>query len=179
MSDSSKHIVEFALVYNQYKTHLFNYTLKMLNDRMTCEDIVQNVFIKFFENMERIRNAGSIRFWLFTTARNEIFTFYRNKKIHVDQFGAADSDELEIESSIKVDEELEMKETSEIILNALNTLPVDQRDVFLLKEYGGFSYKEISAMLNIDEELVKSRLFKTRKKLILKLSRIYTNKEIL
>lgn len=140
---------------------------------MVCEDIVQNVFIKFFENLEKIRNAEGIRSWLFKTARNEIFTLYRHKKIHVDQFGVADADEIDIEDSIKVDDEYEIKETTEIILNSIDTLPVEQREVFLLKEYGGFSYKEIAAIMNINEELVKSRLFKIRKKLILKLSKIY------
>ena len=173
MSDSSKNIIEFTLVYNQHKAILFNFTLKMVGDRMVCEDIVQNVFIKFFENLEKIRNAEGIRSWLFTTARNEIFTFYRKKKIHIDQFGVADADELDLEDSIKVDHEYEMKETSEMILKSVNELPLEQKEVFLLKEYGGFSYKEISAIMNINEELVKSRLFKIRKKLILKLSKIY------
>ena len=173
MSDSSKNIVEFTLIYNRHKAILFNYTLKMVSDRMVCEDIVQNVFIKFFENLERIRNAEGVRSWLFTTARNEIFTFYRKKKIHIDQFGVADADELDLEDSIKVDHEYEMKETSEMILKSVNELPLEQKEVFLLKEYGGFSYKEISAIININEELVKSRLFKIRKKLILKLSKIY------
>ena len=140
---------------------------------MVCEDIVQNVFIKFFENLEKIRNAEGIRSWLFTTARNEIFTFYRKKKIHVDQFGVADADELDLEDLNNVENEYEMKETHEIILNSIDAFPVEQKEVFLLKEYGGFSYKEISAIMNINEELVKSRLFKIRKKIIIKLSKIY------
>ena len=51
-------------------------------------------------------------------------------------------------------------------------MPAEQKEVFLLKEYGGFSYKEISEMVNIDIELVKSRLHKVRKKIIDRLSRI-------
>ena len=145
----------------------------MVSDRMVCEDIVQNVFIKFFENLEKIRNAEGIRSWLFTTARNEIFTFYRKKKIHVDQFGVADADELDLEDLNNVEDEYEMKETNELILNSIAALPCEQKEAFLLKEYGGFSYKEIAAIMNINEELVKSRLFKIRKKLILKLSKIY------
>jgi RNA polymerase sigma factor (sigma-70 family) len=55
-------------------------------------------------------------------------------------------------------------------MNELNKMDIGQRDVFLLKEYGGLSYKEISVMMGINEELVKSRLHKTRQKLIRKLS---------
>jgi RNA polymerase sigma-70 factor, ECF subfamily len=151
----------------------------MVNDKMACEDIVQNVFIKLFENMDKIRSIDSVMFWLFKTARNDIYTHYRNRKIHVDQYGVADTDEVELDSSIKLDEEIEMNETKEIITKTLDAMPVDQRDVFLLKEYGGFSYKEIAAMLNIGEDLVRSRLFKIRRKLLARLSSIYLSKRIL
>lgn len=172
MSESTENIVEFTLIYNRHKTRLYNYARKMLGDTMTCEDIIQNVFVKFFENMSGIRNSERIDVWLFTATRNAIYTFYRTKKSHVDQFSVQDTDELEIGSSIRIDEEFEMKELNGLIMNELDKLSVDQRDVFLLKEYGGLSYKEISDVMNIDENLVKSRLYKTRQRLINKLSKV-------
>ena len=120
--------------------------------------------------MERIRNKESIQYWLFTTVRNDIYTFFRRKKIRVDQFNVADSDEIDLVSGDSIDYDFEQKEIRELIVDELNKMSIDQRDVFLLKEYGGLSYKEISKMMNIDEELVKSRLYKTRQKLIKKLS---------
>lgn len=172
MSNSTKNIVEFALIYNQHKTKIYNYARKMLSDKMICEDIVQNVFVKFFQNMNFIKNTGRIDVWLFTTTRNEIYSFYRTKRSHVDQFGVQDIDEIDIDSSTKVDEEFELQEMKEMIMKELDKLPVEQRDVFLLKEYGGLSYKEISDIMKIDEELIKSRLYKTRQKLIYKLSKV-------
>lgn len=144
----------------------------MVGDKMICEDIIQNVFVKFFENMNRIRNSGRVEVWLFTTTRNEIYSFYRTKRTHVDQFGVLDSDELEIDSSVKLDEEFEYQELNELVIKELDKISIEQRDVFLLKEYGGLSYKEISEVMKIDEELVKSRLYKTRQKLIYKLSKV-------
>lgn len=172
MSESTKNIVEFTLIYNQHKTKIYNYARKMLSDRMICEDVVQNVFVKFFQNMNNIKNADRIDVWLFTTTRNEIYSFYRTKRTHIDQFGVQDSDEIEIDASIKLDEEFELHETREMIMKELDKLSVEQRDVFLLKEYGGLTYKEISEIMKIDEELVKSRLYKTRQKLINKLSKV-------
>jgi RNA polymerase sigma-70 factor (ECF subfamily) len=172
LSDPVNNIVEFTLVYNQHKVKLYNYARKMLGDVMTCEDIIQNVFVKFFENMNRIRNSERIDVWLFTATRNAIYSFYRTKKTHVDRFGVQDTDEIDIDSSIKMDEELELKELNEMIMNELDKLSIEQRDVFLLKEYGGLSYKEISEVMNIDQDLVKSRLHKTRQKLINKLSKV-------
>ena len=172
MSESTKNIVEFTLIYNQHKTRLYNYARKMLNDSMTCEDIIQNVFVKLFQNLNRIRNTERVEVWLFTTTRNEIYSFYRTKRTHVDQFGVVDSDDIEIDASVKLDEELELKELNQLVMNELDKIAIEQRDVFLLKEYSGFTYKEIAAIMNIDEELVKSRLYKTRQKLISRLSKV-------
>jgi len=144
----------------------------MLNDSMTCEDIIQNVFVKLFQNLNRIRNTERVEVWLFTTTRNEIYSFYRTKRTHVDQFGVVDSDDIEIDASVKLDEELELKELNQLVMNELDKIAIEQRDVFLLKEYSGFTYKEIAAIMNIDEELVKSRLYKTRQKLISRLSKV-------
>lgn len=172
MSDSTKNIVEFSLIYNQHKTKIYNYARKMLSDRMTCEDIVQNVFVKFFQNMNLIKDAGRISVWLYTTARNEIYSFYRTKSSHVDQFGVQDVEEIDVDSSTRIEDEFELQEMKEMIMKELDKLPIEQREVFLLKEYGGFSYKEISDIMKIDEDLIKSRLYKTRQKLIYKLSKV-------
>lgn len=144
----------------------------MLWDQPACEDIIQNTFIKLFENLEKIRNSERIEVWLFTTVRNQVYTLFRNKKVHVDQFNVADTDEIEIDSNYRLEAEFEERELKEIILIELNKLPFEQKEVFLLKEYGGFSYKEISTMMNINEDLVKSRLHKTRQKLIKQISKV-------
>lgn len=141
---------------------------------MVCEDIIQNTFIKLFENLESLRNKDSVQFWLFTTVRNEIFSYYRTKKVRVDQFQVDDSDEIDAASEEKLDYNYEQKEIRELMSIELEKMAVEQREVFLLKEYGGLSYKEIADVMKIDEELVKSRLHKTRQKLIKRLSPLFS-----
>ncbi len=171
MKKSSKHIVEFTLLYNRNKVKLFNYVLRMLSDRMVCEDIVQNVFLKLFENLNDIRVKSSVTFWLFKTARNEIYTYLRRKKVRTSEYYAYDIEDIELDSSLDIQREFERKELKDIILNELELLPEEQREVYLLKEYAEMTYKEISAIMEIDENLVKSRLFKTRQKLIKRLEK--------
>ena len=144
----------------------------MVGDRLMCEDIVQNVFLKFFENMELIRNKNSVNFWIFKTARNEIYTYYRNKKIKVDQFAVADIEGINVISDHNLTDEFELKEISEIVKKELDEMAFEQREVFVLKEYAGMSYKEISQLMGIDENLVKSRLYNTRQRLINKMSKV-------
>ena len=166
MKETPKKIIEFTITYNKYKLRIYNYVLKMVSDKMLCEDIVQNIFLKFFENMDRIKNLNSASYWLFKTARNDVYSFYRSKKVKADQFNVLDSDELNSASSENLEVEYEKRELKNLILHELNNLPDDQKEVYLLKEYGGLSYKEIAGIMEIDENLVKSRLYKTRQTLI-------------
>ena len=144
----------------------------MLNDKMRADDIVQDVFIKLFENLNNIYNKQSVHFWLFKTARNEIMAFFRNTKNKKLFSNAVDLEDVEIETTNSLIDDIENKELNRLILNELENINEDFREVFVLKEYSGLSYKEIASLLEIDEELVKSRLYKARQKLINKISKL-------
>ena len=144
----------------------------MFGDKMRADDVVQDVFIKLFENLNSINNKQSIQFWLFKTTRNEIVGFLRSNKNKSLLTHSVDLEELEIKEPTLLTEEYENKETNKLILDELDKMNEDFREVFVLKEYSGLSYKEIASLLNIDEDLVKSRLYKTRQKLINKIAKI-------
>lgn len=146
----------------------------MVSDKMLCEDIVQNIFLKFYENMDLIKNKNSISYWLFKTARNDIYSFFRSKKVKSDQFNVLDVDEVNKASSENLEIEYEKRELKNIVLNELDNLPDEQKEIYLLKEYGGLSYKEVAGIMEIDENLVKSRLYKTRQKLISLIRKVET-----
>lgn len=139
---------------------------------MRADDIVQDVFIKLFENLNNIHNKQSIQFWLFKTARNEMMSFLRNTKTKKFISESLDIEDVEIENKISLAEEIENKELSKLILIELENMNEDFREVFVLKEYSGLSYKEIASLLSIEEDLVKSRLYKARQKLINKISKL-------
>ncbi|MBN1638590.1 MAG: RNA polymerase sigma factor [Ignavibacteriales bacterium] len=170
MQKVSSEIIEFTLYYNKYKRKLFNFVNKVIQNKMLTEDIIQDIFLKFFKNLNLIRNKDSIPCWLFKLARNEVNTFLRNKNIKVDQFNTSDPYEINILSNMNLIESYELSEIKKIIMTKLNSMPLEQKEPFLLKEYGGLSYKEIAQVMDVDEELVKSRLYKTRQKLISLLS---------
>ena len=145
----------------------------MLNDKEMCNDIVQTVFLKFFENFNFIRNKTSTKSWLFTTARNEVFTIYRKKNVRKNVYAIENEDELS-DLGIGLSEEYEMKEVKELLQIELDDLPEEQKEIYVLKEYGQLSYQEIAETLGVEVELVKSRLYKTRQKLIKRLSKVLT-----
>ncbi len=172
MIDNSENIVDFTLIFNRFKKKLYNYVLKMTEDVMLTEDIVQDIFLKLYQNLGRIQSKEKISFWLFTTARNEIYGYYRKKKIRTDQFNVEDTDKVEIFSEQNIEEEVEKKEVKELMINELEKLPAEQKEVFILKEYSGLKYSEIGNIMGIDEKLVKSRLNKVRTKLVNRISKL-------
>ena len=139
---------------------------------MVCDDLVQNIFLKLFENLKSIKNRESIKFWIYTTSRNEVYAYFRKKKIDTTKFTSEDTTDVEKIYSENIEYQFELKEMKNLILKELENISIEQKEIFLLKEYGGLSYKEIAVVSNIDEDLVKSRLYKTRQKLINRLSKI-------
>jgi RNA polymerase sigma-70 factor, ECF subfamily len=172
MQEKDNQIIEFTILFNRHKKRIYNYALKMLHDKMRADDVVQEVFIKLFENLNNIHNKQSIQFWLFKTARNELMSFFRstkNKKLYSD---SVDLESVKIETTDSLIDDIENKELNKLITKELDNMNEDFREVFILREYSGLSYKEIASLLEIDEELVKSRLYKARQKLINKISKV-------
>lgn len=177
--------IQFNLYYNKFKKPLFNYVNKMVRNKMETEDIVQNVFISLYKNINKIRNKESISFWIFKSARNEVYGYFRklNHKNIVD-FNENQDDNLDFSKNEiinnefdlsfdknKVEEQIEYKEIKELIENELNKMNKEIKEIFILRELSGLSYKEIANLFGISEELVKSRLYETRKKLREKISK--------
>jgi RNA polymerase sigma-70 factor (ECF subfamily) len=162
----------FLEIFHRTKKKIYNFVLKMTYDKMMTEDIVQDVFLKFFESINKLNSSSSAEIWLFTTARNEVFQYYRKKKIHTDKFNPEDIDNLKLSSEESLEDQLELRDIRNHLQDELMYISPEQKEVFLLKEFGGLSYKEISEILNIDVELVKSRLHKVRRKIIDRISKI-------
>lgn len=143
----------------------------MSADRMLTDDIVQDVFIKLYQNLDSIQNKQSIQFWLFKSARNELYTIFRNTKLKKLYNESEDYAEIEIEDTNSLVDEFDFKELNKMVMDELNKMNPDQKEIFIMKEYSGLSYKEIATLMQIDEELVKSRLYKIRQKLIKRISK--------
>jgi RNA polymerase sigma-70 factor (ECF subfamily) len=164
------YIIEFTLIYNKHKKPVYNFILKMIGRRDAAEDILQTVFLKYYENMDKIKNPERAPQWIYTVARNEIYQHMRNKyKAFISYIESEDENRSEAD----LESELERKEISQMVKDEIDQLSSEHKEVILLKEMSGLSYKEIAQILNITEDLVKSRLFKARKKLSEKLLKTF------
>ena len=133
---------------------LFNFIRKFVPSREDAEDILQDVFYQFisYANIELIEKVNS---WLFKTARNKIIDKSRKKR--PERFTEQIRESFDGEEIFSMEdflpsldltpEDLFLKdEFNEKFEAALNELPPEQRDVFLMNEVDGFSFKEISEL---------------------------------
>lgn len=159
-------MIEFTITYNKFKVKVYNYVLRMLPDKMNAEDIVQNVFLNYYRNMEAVKNKESTIYYLLRSARNEVYGILRSKNSRVDQYNVDDASEVIVEGGISPENEYETMEMKEMVGALLDSINPVMKEIYVLREYGGCNYREISDILGIPEKLVKSRLFKVRQLLI-------------
>jgi len=162
MTEQTKRIEQ---AFNKERSRLLKFIRRFVSSIEEAEDILQDVIYQFIsyadiELIERVSN------WLFKTARNKIIDKYRKKK--TDRFTdhapeGVDSEETftigELLPSIDLTpEDLFLKdEFNEKFDAALDELPPEQRDVFLMYEIEGYSFKEISEITGLGVNTLLSR----------------------
>ncbi len=157
---------EFAFValYNRYKSPVFAFCAKMLLDRAAAEDVLQETFVRVYENRERLTRPGSFKAWLFTIARNQCLNHLRRAGRQVplgDALGGAEP----VASGGTPFSHLLKSEQVALVNDSLGRLSPEYREVLVLREYQNLSYDEIAAVTRNTVSSVKSRLFKARRKL--------------
>lgn len=164
---------EFTADAMQYAPQLFSTALRMTRNRSDAEDLVQETFIKGWRSFHTFQEGTNLRAWLFRIMTNTYINKYNAQKrkgteVELDdveelflykRLGSIDQSQL---SSSAEDQMLELF-TDDEVKNALEELPDDFRIPVLLSDVDGFSYKEISEMLEIPIGTVMSRLHRGRK----------------
>ena len=144
----------------------------MLRNREDARDVTQEAFVKAYRNLAGFRLEASFYTWLYRIAMNLSIDHTRKRKrreiagfdesiASKDADGGIDA----IHHGDSPSKALERKQLLSRIMDCMQKLSDDQRQVILLREVEGLSYKEISDVMDIPEGTVMSRLFYARKKL--------------
>lgn len=156
----------------KYQGRVYAMAYGMVRNREDARDIAQEAFVKAYNNLGKFRLESSFYTWLYRIAMNLAIDFTRKRKRRAtsgfdDEIAARDEHggiaEIHHEDSPR--KVLERKQLHARIMDAMEKLPDDQRQVVLLRELEGLSYREIADITGIPEGTVMSRLFYARKKL--------------
>lgn len=156
----------------KYQNRVYHLVYGMVRNREDAADITQDAFVKAYQKIDSFRLESSFYTWLYRIAMNQAIDFLRKRKrrgtSEFDESIAAresDGSIAESHNSTSPRKALERKQLYKQIMDALEQLPEDQKQVILLREVEGLSYKEICDIMGIPEGTVMSRLFYARKKM--------------
>ncbi len=162
-------------LYKMFSPKLFALACRYMSNKEDAKDILQESFIKIFENLASFKKNGSFEGWLKRIVVNTALTKYKKNQKNIIHYSADvnDLDDMEVdETQDETNSFMQLNEQT--ILMHIQLLPEEYRIVFNLAGIEGLSHKEISDLLGIKEETSRIRLLRARKKLMSTLSLIHT-----
>ena len=147
---------------------LYRVALRLTADPTMAEDLVQDTMLKAYRSWRQYRPGTNARGWLLTILRNTFINDYRRRK---HEPVAMDLETVEPHALYRSVQDTDPEGTffSQIVdakvLEAIDSLPTDFREVLALSDIEGMSYGEIAETLKIPVGTVKSRLFRARRQL--------------
>ncbi len=153
----------FLQLYNTYSTVMLGVCLRYARNKSEAEDILQDGFVKVFQNISSYSFKGSFEGWIKRIMINTALNHNRNNLKH---YFHSDVDEIEeftlIETNVVIDKQEYPLNTDEL-MKLIQVMPPGYKTVFNLYVFEGYSHKEIADMLEISENTSKSQLSKARK----------------
>jgi len=156
-------------LFRQYAGRLLGICLRYARHRLEAEDILQDAFIKIFDNIASFEGKGSFEGWLRRIVVNTALKNYHKSSFQQEQIGLGEGLDIPIDPVIYADLQ------EEELLNLVARLPDGYRLVFNLYAIEGYSHREIAETLDIKESTSRSQLLKARKSLqsmILQMQRV-------
>lgn len=161
----------FEVLLRRHERGVFNFILRSVNNRSRAEDLTQDVFFRVIKSAPKYKTSARFTTWLYTIARNICIDQSRRKanqlEVSIDKPIGRGADEgkgrtlldgVVSKQSASGGVEVVKQEFRDRLKAALDVLPEDQREVFLLREVSGLKFREIADVVGVPENTVKSRM---------------------
>jgi RNA polymerase sigma-70 factor (ECF subfamily) len=160
----------FAALVRRHQTALFNFALRHVGAQAVAEEIVQDAFVRVVQNASDFKHEARFTTWVYTILRNLCIDQLRRRALRrhpsLDERRATGDGSEEGPTLLEqtadprssVEREATGTELQERITQAVETLPDEQREVFLLREVSNLPFKEIAVITGVPENTVKSRM---------------------
>jgi RNA polymerase sigma-70 factor (ECF subfamily) len=159
----------FALLVKRHHRPIYNYVLRQLRQPNVAEDVTQEVFLRVVQNASEFKHEARFSTWMYTIARNLCIDHLR-KALHrrhpsLDQpLGPGDERRAlgdvvaDTAPAVSAERNVSSSQMLTILTHAVETLPEEQREVFLLREVANLPFKDIADVTGVAENTVKSRM---------------------
>ncbi len=165
----------FGEIVKRWERKIFALCFGMLAREEEAKDAAQETFIAAYRNLKNFRGDAKVSSWLHRIAVNQCLTTIRRAKTRSESFL---DDEENADKKVFVaplhqmpSRTAEQTERLYLVRQAIGTLPVDLRQIIVMKEFEEMTFQEISDVLDLPLSTVKSRLYTALKQLRMKLER--------
>lgn len=146
-------VQEYNQCVDNFSDNLFRFIVKNIRDEEKAKDIVQDTFLKLWKKVREVSFEKS-KSYLFTTGYRTMIDLIRREK------KKGDYDEVKAEQQLANSKNY--SDLNEILHEALNRLPEDQKAVIMLRDYEGYSYSEIEEITGLSQSQVKVYIYRGR-----------------
>ncbi|MBG9732947.1 RNA polymerase sigma factor [Paenibacillus alvei] len=162
----------YIQLYNDYRGVLLRHAYRFVRNQQDAEDVVQEAYIRIIRNLHRYNFSCKIITWMQMIVRNLCIDLIRQRKrkptSHFVEYISYDNQDHPTLESLQdqhdgPEQQVLEQENQKQVLNMMNGLPEAYRDVFQLRYLSEYSLAEISSMLSLEINTVKSRLFRGKK----------------
>jgi len=151
-------VEKLGTLFERHHGQLFNFLLRLTGSRHLSEDLVQEVFVRLLKYRHTYRGDSQFTTWMFQIARNA----------RIDHFRRSPREEVSIEEGMPEQvsllptpgERAEENEKMQLMLDALERLPEERREVLLLRGVHGMKFEEIADALKCSVNTIKGRAFR-------------------
>ena len=156
----------FRVLFERHRRPLFTFLLHRVGDRSAAEDLFQEVFLKLVHGRDGFQPSRSFRAWLYTIARNAVTDRYRHGAVRETEILESAMDDGDKTNSLDrlgaksadPGASLAAKNLRQLVEGALEKLPGEQREVFLLRERAKLDYERIAELTDGKIATAKSRM---------------------
>ncbi len=174
----------FGLLVDKYQRKLARLLSRMIRDQAEIEDVVQESFIKAYRALPNFRGDSAFYTWLYrigiNTAKNYLVSMGRRPSVSTD-IEIEDAENFEDGNELRTMETPEStlmtKEIAQTVNDSVENLPEDLRTAITLREIEGLSYEEIATIMGCPIGTVRSRIFRAREAIALKLRPLLNTSE--
>jgi RNA polymerase sigma-70 factor (ECF subfamily) len=153
----------FTCIIRKYQERLYWHIRRLVLDHDDANDVLQNVFVKVWKNLEGFREDAQLYTWLYKIATNECLTFLEKQKKN-NSVSLSDV-ETGLSNTLKADAQFDPNKLEWKLQKAILALPEKQRIVFNLRYYDEMPYEEMSRVLDTSEGALKASYHHAVKKI--------------
>lgn len=156
---------QFERMAAEYERPIYLLCLRMMGNREDAQDCAQEALLRAFRAFDRFRDDASPKTWLYRIAYNTCIDELRRWRgvVSLDTLREGGFD-VPDGAAERAYEQLEQRERYELVKQAVDQLPEDQRAALVLRDFQQLSYEEIAAALQQPEGTIKSRINRAREK---------------